>query len=173
MYINFTHYFPYSTNILHAIPMSALSAKLSPPGMESAVFGKFGFIFMSLHSRFATTNHCYVFSCVAYSVGIGTFCFMFSNLLGSGIIEWSGMITVGDHCDFDNLPYLIVICQILVPLAVGIPATLFIPNVHQTERLIDWKTEQWYEDDKEEELDDTLDSEGSNEILCIEETSLV
>ena len=28
------------TNILHAIPMSALSAKLSPPGMESAVFGK-------------------------------------------------------------------------------------------------------------------------------------
>ena len=28
------------TNILHAIPMSALSAKLSPPGMESAVFCK-------------------------------------------------------------------------------------------------------------------------------------
>jgi hypothetical protein len=28
------------TNILHAIPMSAISAKLAPPGMESAVFGK-------------------------------------------------------------------------------------------------------------------------------------
>ena len=114
-----------------------------------------------------------MFYLVAYSVGIGTFCFMFSNLLGSGIIKWSGMITVGDHCDFNNLPYLIVIFQILVPLAVGIPATLFIPNVHQTERLIDWKKEQWYEDDKEEELDDTLDSEESNETLCIEETSLV
>ena len=28
------------TNILHAIPMSAISAKIAPPGMESAVFGE-------------------------------------------------------------------------------------------------------------------------------------
>ena len=28
------------TNILHAIPMSAISAKMSLPGMEAAVFGK-------------------------------------------------------------------------------------------------------------------------------------
>ena len=39
------------TNILHAIPMSALSAKISPPGMESAVFGKW------LHTIFV---YCYL-----------------------------------------------------------------------------------------------------------------
>ena len=118
--------------------MSALSAKISPPGMESAVF--------------------------AYSVGIGTFCFLFSNLLGSGIIKWSGMVTVGADCNFGALPWLIVIFQILVPLAISIPATLLIPNVHQTDQLIDWKTERWYEDDTDV-LDETLSDseEGSRD----------
>ncbi|KAL7536719.1 hypothetical protein ACHAXR_007360 [Thalassiosira sp. AJA248-18] len=120
------------TNILHAIPMSAISAKIAPPGMESAVF--------------------------AYSVGIGTFCFMVSNLLGSVIIEWSGMKTVGEDCNFDNLPYLIVVFQILVPLLVGLPSTLFIPNVLQTEQLIDWKKEKWYEDETTDP-DQTFDSD--------------
>ena len=126
------------TNILHAIPMCALSAKISPPGMESAVF--------------------------AYSVGIGTFCFLFSNLLGSGIIKWSGMVTVGTDCNFGALPWLIVIFQIIVPLAISIPATLLIPNVHQTDQLIDWKTERWYEDDTDV-LDETLSDseEGSRD----------
>ena len=118
--------------------MCALSAKISPPGMESAVF--------------------------AYSVGIGTFCFLFSNLLGSGIIKWSGMVTVGTDCNFGALPWLIVIFQILVPLAISIPATLLIPNVHQTDQLIDWKTERWYEDDTDV-LDETLSDseEGSRD----------
>ena len=123
------------TNILHAIPMSALSAKLAPPGMESAVF--------------------------AYSVGIGTFCFMFTNLLGSGVIGWSGMQTVGDSCNFDDLPRLLVIFQILIPLAVGIPATFFIPNVLQTEQLMDWPKERWYEDESNDE-EQTYDSEEAN-----------
>lgn len=110
-------------NILHAIPMSAISAKLAPPGMESAVF--------------------------AYSVGIGTFCFMVSNLLGSSIIESTGMKTIGKDCNFDDLPRLIVIFQVLVPLIVGIPAVYFIPNVYQTEQLIDWEKERWYEEDEQ------------------------
>jgi len=117
------------TNILHAIPMSAISAKIAPPGMESAVF--------------------------AYSVGIGTFCFMVSNLLGSAIIQWSGMKTIGEDCNFDQLPRLIFMFQIVVPMLVGIPATLFIPNVQQTEPLIDWEKERWYEN----ESNRTFDSE--------------
>ena len=32
------------TNILHAIPMTAICAKLAPPGMESAVLGKCDFV---------------------------------------------------------------------------------------------------------------------------------
>lgn len=49
-------------------------------------------------------------------------------------------------CDFEALPYLIVIFQILVPMLVGIPAIFLIPNTLQTERLIDWDQESWYED---------------------------
>merc|ERR1740121_3219657 len=47
------------------VASSALCAKLSPPGLEAAVF--------------------------AYVVGISNFCMMVSNLVGSGIINWSGM----------------------------------------------------------------------------------
>lgn len=61
------------------------------------------------------------------------------------------MRTVGDSCDFDVLPYLIVIFQICVPLAVRIPAIFLIPNVSQTEHLIDWKKEGWYAESTEAE----------------------
>lgn len=104
--------------ILQSIPFSSIFAKIAPPGMESAVF--------------------------AYTVGIANFCSMVSNLVGSGVIKWSGMTTVGEECNFDSLPNLIVIFSILVPTLVGIPATFLIPNVLQTENMIDWETEQWY-----------------------------
>ena len=100
---------------------------------------------------------------LAYSVGIGTFCFMVSNLLGSGIIAWSGMKTVGEECNFDNLPSLILVFQILVPIIVGIPATVFIPNVLQSEQLIDWEKEKWYEDHIEELGDTSESDEESND----------
>lgn len=77
---------------------------------------------------------------------------MVSNLIGSGVIHWSGMKTVGDNCNFEALPYLIVIFQICVPLAIGIPAIFLIPNVLQTEHLIDWKKEGWYEENAAEEV---------------------
>jgi len=54
------------------------------------------------------------------------------------------MTTVGDDCNFDALPNLIVIFSILIPTLVGIPATFLIPNVLQTENMIDWEKEQWY-----------------------------
>lgn len=104
--------------ILLGLPMSAIFAKISPPGMESAVF--------------------------AYVVGIQNFSNMLSGLLGSGIIQWSGMVTVGDNCNFDALSQLIVLWKILIPILVGIPATFLVPNKLQTEPLIDWKQEAWY-----------------------------
>ena len=100
----------------------------------------------------------------AYSVGIGTFCYLFSNLLGSGIIKWSGLVTIGDDCNFDRLPSLLVLFQIIIPIVVAIPATLLIPNVLQTEKLIDWKKERWYEDEETEELDDTMDTQEESSV---------
>lgn len=85
----------------------------------------------------------------AYTVGITNFCNMLSGLLGSGIIEWSGMVTVGDNCNFDQLPYIIVLWKVLIPMLIGIPATFLIPNVLQTENLIDWEKERWYESEHE------------------------
>ena len=69
---------------------------------------------------------------------------MVVTLLGSGVIQWSGMKTVGQSCDFGALPYLIIISQIIVPLAVGIPVIFMIPNVLQTEKMIDWEKENWF-----------------------------
>ncbi len=62
------------------------------------------------------------------------------------------MKTVGENCNFEALPYLIVIFQICVPLAVGIPAIFLIPNVFQTDHLIDWKKEGWYEENSSEDV---------------------
>ena len=65
------------------------------------------------------------------------------------------MKTVGEDCDFEDLPYLIVIFQILVPMVIGIPAVFFIPNVLQTEHLIDWKKEGWYDDARADDEPET------------------
>lgn len=112
---------------------------------------------MEVHYHFLnSTNGCRFLS--AYSAGIGTFCYIITNVLGSGIIRWSGMRTVGEDCNFDDLPHLIVVYQILLPLVVGIPATLFIPNLLQTEQLIEWEKESWYEDETHDQ-DQTLGSE--------------
>ncbi|KAL3816057.1 hypothetical protein ACHAXA_010362 [Cyclostephanos tholiformis] len=103
---------------LQSIPFSAIYAKICPPGMESAVF--------------------------SYTVGISNFCGIVTSLIGSGVIHWSGMKTVGEDCNFDALPLLVVVFQILAPIVIGIPAMFLIPNALQTERLIDWAKEGWY-----------------------------
>ena len=72
------------------------------------------------------------------------FCDIVNTLIGAGIIRWSGMVTVGENCKFDALPSLILITKILIPIIIGIPATFLIPNVLQTERLIDWSREDWF-----------------------------
>lgn len=104
-------------DVLQSMPRSAIYAKLSPPGMESSVF--------------------------AYTLGIQNYASMLKGLLGSGIIKWSGMITIGENCNFDELSQLIVLWKISIPILVGIPATFFVPNKLQTEQLINWKAETW------------------------------
>ena len=89
---------------------------------------------------------------------------MVSNLLGSGVIKWSGMSTVGDDCNFDALPKLIIVYSIVIPTLVGIPATFLIPNILQTENMIDWEKEQWYDvsEHNDEEQRPTEDDEENN-----------
>jgi hypothetical protein len=60
------------------------------------------------------------------------------------------MKTVGEDCNFEALPFLVVIFQILFPIIIGIPAMFLIPNVLQTERLIDWEKEGWYSEKTDE-----------------------
>ena len=113
----------------------------------------------------------------AYTVGIANFCGMVSTLLGSGVIEYSGMITVkpdDGECDFTALPWLIVIFQIFVPMVIGIPCVFLIPNVLQTEKLIDWDKEEWYENNEvradesvneSEDIDDTDNSRQEPRLI--------
>ena len=95
----------------------------------------------------------------AYTVGIGNFCTMVSGLLGSGVIKWSGMKTTGVDCNFDALPYLIVICQIVVPLCIGLPGVFLIPNHLQTEHLIDWESEDWHSKEDDDQKEGTVNTE--------------
>jgi hypothetical protein len=61
-------------DVLQSMPRAAIYAKLSPPGMESSVF--------------------------AYTCGIQNFSNMLKGLMGSGIIQWSGMITIDESSVF-------------------------------------------------------------------------
>ena len=62
------------------------------------------------------------------------------------------MDTVGEDCNFEALPSLVAITKILVPIIVRVPAAFLIPNVLQTENLIDWEKEGWYSH-KDDELE--------------------
>ena len=90
---------------------------------------------------------------------------MVSNLLGSGVIKWSGMSTVGDDCNFDALPKLIIVYSIVIPTVVGIPATFLIPNILQTEKMIDWDKEQWYDvSEHNDEAQRPIENDEENNI---------
>ena len=73
-------------------------------------------------------------------------------MFGAGIIRWSGMVTVGENCNFDALPSLVLITKILIPIIIGIPATFLIPNVLQTEPLINWESMETDEQERSELL---------------------
>lgn len=138
--------------------MSSIAAKISPPGMESAVFGEFRRCLKWLgvtldKQRFNFTksnlvNHIIAtfFFFLAFTSGVSMFCNISTTMLGAGIITWSGMTTIGENCDFRAFPYLITTFQICLPLAIGIPAIFMLPNVLQTETIINWEKEKWCED---------------------------
>ena len=118
--------------MLNYIPATALLSKVVPPGMES--------------------------SCFAFLAGINNFAAMISELSGGLIFEAAGVRTVvaggnsthassGGGCDFSALWWLIVLCHVSMPIAIGVPAAWLIPNVLQTEEL-----EAGTQEDVEEEF---------------------
>lgn len=99
------------------IPFSAINARIAPPELEASAF--------------------------AYSSGMTNFCGMVSGLFASWAIDLSGMITVGESCNFEALPMLIIVVNVLPIALVGLPVIMLIPDVYQTEELIDWEKEGW------------------------------
>jgi len=80
---------------------------------------------------------------------------MVSGLIASGAVKWSGMVTIdqGQGCNFDALPWLIVLCQMIIPLVIGMLGILLIPNKLQTEHLIEWPREWMGEEGTIDESD--------------------
>ena len=108
------------------------------------------------------------------------FCSVVSNLLGSKAIDWSGIKTEGEDCNFTSLPYLVLITQIVIPITIGIPAIYLIPNVYQTENLIDWEKEGWYSERTDRSVVSGLlanvccdDDVSSNEESAITEQRII
>ena len=126
---------------IQVTPLDSICSKMAPPGMGSAVTGKWWrWYLLELDITFLIINS-YLFS--AFVLGMFEFCGIVTDLIGSKVIDWSQMKTEGDDCDFQALPALVVMTQILIPIIIGIPAIFLIPNVFQTENLIDWEQEGW------------------------------
>jgi hypothetical protein len=78
-------------------------------------------------------------SCFAFLAGINNFASMISELSGGLIFEAAGIKTTlspaSGACNFDALWWLIILCHVSLPIAIGVPAAWLIPNVLQTESL--------------------------------------
>lgn len=74
-------------------------------------------------------------SSYAFVAGISNFSRMISELNGSIIFSASGINTTPGQCDFTALPWLNLVCHILMPLSIGICATFLLPNIKQDENL--------------------------------------
>ncbi len=96
--------------MLNYIPTMALLSKAVPVGMESSAF--------------------------AFQAGIGNFASMISELSGAMIFDAAGIKTTVP-CDFGNLWWLIIVCHVALPVVVGVPSSLLIPDVKQNVELTD------------------------------------
>lgn len=92
-------------------------------------------------------------------------------MCGAGIIRWSGMVTVGENCNFDALPSLVLITKILIPIIIGIPATFLIPNVLQTETLIDWGSKDCFSNSLLSSSEDDDSTDGGVGLSTSEDDS--
>lgn len=129
--------------MLYWIPSSAILSKVVPKGMESSSY--------------------------AFLAGLSNFSGMFSELIGVIIYSAAGIKTttttsLGDTCDFSSLWWLVVVFHISLPILIGVPASLLIPNCKQTEELNPDGTVR----ERERELV-TEDSLGGVDILITEE----
>ncbi len=107
--------------MLAYIPATTLLSKVVPKGMESSAF--------------------------AFLAGINNFSYMISEISGALIFDAAGVKTTAP-CDFSSLWWLIIICHVTLPLIGGVGASFLIPNVYQTESLLDEKKEK----EEEEEM---------------------
>ena len=100
------------TSMLYLLPFSAIVGKICPPGTETATF--------------------------AFIAGVSRYSSTFSSLVGSSLMDLSGLKTTGEECDFSALPVLVVALSIVLPIAAGIPAIHYlIPDKMQSESLSD------------------------------------
>lgn len=95
---------------LYWIPSSSIIGKVCPTGMESCTY--------------------------AYLAGVSNFAAMVSTIAGACLAEWFGVVSTGDHCNWDALPWLILGGHVLLVLVVSIPSAWLIPNVGQREDLL-------------------------------------
>lgn len=100
--------------MLYWIPSSAILSKVVPKGMESSSY--------------------------AFLAGLSNFSGMVSELTGAMIYDAAGVKTtvstaVGGSCNFEALWWLVIAFHIILPILIGVPAALLIPNCKQTEEL--------------------------------------
>jgi len=88
------------------IPVSALISMAATPGREACSF--------------------------AFLAGISNFARMVSKLSGAILFEAAGL---GSGCDFDALWWMVLLCHVVFPLAVGVPAVWIVPNARQDEKI--------------------------------------
>ena len=135
------------TSMLYLLPFGAIVGKICPPGTETATFA-----FVAGVSKYSTT---------------------FSSLVGSSLMNLSGLKTTGDECDFSALPMLVVGLSVVLPVAAGLPAIYYlIPDVMQSESLTDGlrsSEEHVLLDEDETEVDSEIgsdDVESSQDGIC-------
>ena len=68
-------------------------------------------------------------STYAYLAGIANFGLMISVISGAALAEIFNVKTVGPQCNWENLPMLVLIGHVCLPIVVSLLASLLIPNV--------------------------------------------
>ncbi len=95
---------------LYWIPSSSIIGKVCPENMESCTY--------------------------AYLAGVSNFATMVSTIAGAWLAELFGVVSSGENCNWDALPWLILGGHVLLVLVVSIPSAWLIPNVGQRENLL-------------------------------------
>lgn len=97
--------------MLNWIPASALIAMAVPKGMES--------------------------SCFAFMAGISNFSGMVAQISGTVLYKAAGVVTTLDPvCNFEALPWLVLLCHVCLPLMIAVPAVWLVPNLRQTDSMM-------------------------------------